>query len=169
MLTKQERAAIAKSVTSFKGVSLCYSDIYRCLFDKKVPSDTTIKEDDKAILDRIIDLCDTSNMIELPLDKDGVPFKRGDTVYESDGTEYKVDGYTFTRVDTKILSVVDPINNAYAVLNSDELTHKKPVTIASLAKELTDIVTADYGTPMVVKHKISDIAEQLESLGDSDD
>lgn len=168
MLTKEERKAIAERAASFNKYNLRYTDIYECLLGEYPQGNTSIEEDDKAILDRLNDLCDTSNMIELPVDKDGIPFKKGDTVYESDGTEHKVDGYTFTRCDTKILSVVDPINNAYVVLNSDELTHEKPVTIASLVKELTDIVAADYGTPMVVKRKLSDIADQLESLGDSD-
>ena len=167
MLTKQEREEIAKRLNYCNDTD--YYSFYRAVTGCNTTTGITLDEDVEELEKIILDLCDTSNMIELPLDKDGIPFKKGDTVYESDGTEHKVDGYTFTRNDTKILSVVDPINNGYVVLEADELTHKKPVTIASLAKELTDIAAADYGTPMVVKRKISDIANQLEKLGGSDD
>ena len=167
MLTKEERSAIAERIKSVGYVD--EKTFYESIVGKCVPSTTSYTEDLKTIFRVVLDLCDTSNMIGLPLDKDGIPFKKGDTVYESDGTEHKVDGYTFTRCDTKILSVVDPINNSYVVLEADELTHKKPITIASLAKELADIVASDYGTPMIVKRKLSDIADQLEKLGGSDD
>lgn len=167
MLTKEERAAIAERL---RECDYLYDNaLYQVFFGHNVPGDTTFEDDSKAILERLIDLCDTSNMIEIPRDKDGVPFKRGDTVYESDGTEHKVDGYAFANDDAKILSMISSNNKSYVAIYSDKLTHKKPVTIKSLAKELTDIVAADYGTPMVVKRKLEKIADQLESLGDSDD
>ena len=167
MLTKEERSAIAERIKSVGYVD--EKTFYESIVGKCVPSTTSYTEDLKTIFRVVLDLCDTSNMIGLPLDKDGIPFKRGDTVYESDGTEHIVDGYAFSRANAKIVSVVDLINNTRILFEADEITHKKPVTIASLAKELADIVASDYGTPMVVKHKISDIADQLESLGDSDE
>lgn len=168
MLTKEERAAIAERTIPFNGNSLCYSDIYRCLFGVEVPVDTSFEEDSKAIVARIIDLCDTSNMIELPVDKDGIPFKRGDTVYESDGTEHIVDGYAFSRANAKIVSVVDLINNTRILFETDELTHKRPVTIASVRKQLKHVLDKGEMTSWSMA-KLFDIAEQLESLGDSDD
>lgn len=164
MLTKEERAAIAERIKSVGYVD--EKTFYESIVGKCVPSTTSYTEDLKTIFRVVLDLCDTSNMIGLPLDKDGIPFKRGDTVYESDGTEHIVDGYAFSRANAKIVSVVDLINNTRILFEADEITHKKPVTIASLAKELADIVVSDYGTPMVVKHKISEIADQLEKLGD---
>ena len=164
MLTKEERAAIAERIKSVGYVD--EKTFYESIVGKCVPSTTSYTEDLKTIFRVVLDLCDTSNMIGLPLDKDGIPFKRGDTVYESDGTEHIVDGYAFSRANAKIVSVVDLINNTRILFEADEITHKKPVTIASLAKELADIVASDYGTPMVVKHKISEIADQLEKLGD---
>lgn len=164
MLTKEERAAIAERIKSVGYVD--EKTFYESIVGKCVPSTTSYTEDLKTIFRVVLDLCDTSNMIGLPLDKDGIPFKRGDTVYESDGTEHIVDGYAFSRANAKIVSVVDLINNTRILFETDEITHKKPVTIASLAKELADIVASDYGTPMVVKHKISEIADQLEKLGD---
>lgn len=167
MLTKEERSAIAERIKSVGYVD--EKTFYESIVGKCVPSTTSYTEDLKTIFRVVLDLCDTSNMIGLPLDKDGIPFKRGDTVYESDGTEHIVDGYAFSRANAKIVSVVDLINNTRILFEADEITHKKPVTIASLVKELTDIVAADYGTPMVVKRKLSDIADQLEKLGGSDD
>lgn len=163
MLTKEERSAIAERIKSVGYVD--EKTFYESIVGKCVPSTTSYTEDLKTIFRVVLDLCDTSNMIGLPLDKDGIPFKRGDTVYESDGTEHIVDGYAFSRANAKIVSVVDLINNTRILFEADEITHKKPVTIASLAKELADIVASDYGTPMVVKHKISEIADQLEKLG----
>ena len=167
MLTKEERSAIAERIKSVGYVD--EKTFYESIVGKCVPSTTSYTEDLKTIFRVVLDLCDTSNMIGLPLDKDGIPFKRGDTVYESDGTEHIVDGYAFSRANAKIVSVVDLINNTRILFEADEITHKKPVTIASLAKELADIVASDYGTPMVVKRKISEIADQLESLCDSND
>jgi len=164
MLTKEERSAIAERIKSVGYVD--EKTFYESIVGKCAPSTTSYTEDLKTIFRVVLDLCDTSNMIGLPLDKDGIPFKRGDTVYESDGTEHIVDGYAFSRANAKIVSVVDLINNTRILFEADEITHKKPVTIASLAKELADIVASDYGTPMVVKHKISEIADQLEKLGD---
>ena len=164
MLTKEEREEIAERIKSVDYVD--EKTFYESIVGKCVPSTTSYTEDLKTIFRVVLDLCDTSNMIGLPLDKDGIPFKRGDTVYESDGTKHIVDGYAFSRANAIIVSVVNLINNTRILFEADEITHKKPVTIASLAKELADIVASDYGTPMVVKHKISEIADQLEKLGD---
>lgn len=168
MLTKEERAAIAERVLSFNEEYLCYADIYECLFGERPRYNALSEEYDKAIKSRILDLCDTSNMIELPVDKDGIPFKRGDTVYESDGTEHIVDGYAFSRANAKIVSVVDLINNTRILFETDELTHKRPVTIASVRKQLKHVLDKGEMTSWSMA-KLFDIAEQLESLGDSDD
>lgn len=171
MLTKQEREEIAERFRNFDKAEYVtlYSGMYDGLLGEHVPKETTVKKDRMELASRILELCDTSNMIELPRDKDGVPFKKGDTVYESDGTEHTVDGYAFAFDDAKILSITNSTNKSYVGIKTDDLTHKKPVTIASLIKELTDIVAADYGTPTVVKRKLEKIADQLEELRDSDD
>ena len=122
----------------------------------------------KKLLARIVDLCDTSNMLELPVDKDGIPFKRGDTVYESDGTEHIVDGYAFSRANAKIVSVVDLINNTRILFETDELTHKRPVTNKSLSEQIRRVIDKGEMTSWSMAELIN-IADQLESLGDSDD
>ena len=165
MLTKKECAAITERATESlkKGGSL-----YEILFGHTAPDNTTTECDNITIINRLIDLCDTSNMIELPIDKDGEVIKVGDTVYVDDDVKYKVVGYMMRGNGTEVILAAgaEPV---YTKEPANNITHKKPVTIASLVKELTDIVAADYGTPMVVKRKLFDIADQLEKLGGSDD
>lgn len=165
MLTKQERAAIAERMKSIGCVD--EKTFYESIVGKCVPSTTSYSEDLKTIFRVVLDLCDTSNMVELPLDKDGEVIRIGDTVYNND-IKYEVNGYLI--LDDGVY-VVLKCGKSTCCLNrlANEVTHKQPVTIASLVKELTDIVAADYGTPMVVKRKLSNIANQLEKLGDSDD
>ena len=161
MLTKQERTAIAERANEC--VAVCGS-LYEVLLGHRSAGNTTYEEDMNKLLARIIDLCDTSNMIELPVDKDGEVIQVGDTLYDNEGTKIKVCGFLLREADGKILLDINA-NNGFVVMSANGLTHKKPVTIASLIKELTDLAAADYGTPMVVKRKLSDIANQLEKLG----
>lgn len=167
MLTKEGRAAIAERSASFNGDSLHYTDIYRCLFGEDVPSDTTIKEDDKNILDRIVDLCDTSNMIELPLDKDGEVIRVGDTVYIGDGIKYEVAGYMMRGNSTEVILAAgaEPV---YTKEPANNITHKKPVTIASINEQLRHVLDKGHMSSWSMA-KLFDIAEQLESLSDKDE
>lgn len=163
MLTRQERQEIAERAKACKKEEELSWDQF-----SYVLLGIQSWRSDEELLDRIVELCDTSNMIELPVDKDGVPFKRGDTVYESDGTEHIVDGYTFSRANAKILSVVDLINNSRVLFETDELTHKRPVTIALVRKQLKHVLDKGEMTSWSMI-KLFDIADQLEKLGDSDD
>lgn len=166
MLTKQERAEIAERLKSTEYITS--STLFKALTGEEKLSETSHVKSLCIICSVILGLCDTSNMIELPLDKDGEVIQVGDTVYIGDGIKYEVAGYMMRGNGTEVILAAgaEPV---YTKEPANNLTHKKPVTIASLVKELTNIVAADYGTPMVVKHKISEIVEQLESLGDSDD
>lgn len=165
MLTKQEREVTIERVKSYGESDLSF---YELLFGSRAPYSMQYSEYLKALKERIIELCDTSNMLELPVDKDGIPFKRGDTVYESDGTEHIVDGYAFSRANAKIVSVVDLINNTRILFETDELTHKKPVTIESLVERFEHVLAKGQMSYWAVG-EICDIVDQLEKLGDSDD
>lgn len=167
MLTKQEREEIAERIKSVGYVD--EKTFYESIVGRCVPSTTSYTEDLKTIFRVVLDLCDTTNMIELPLDKDGVPFKRGDTVYESDGTEHIVDGYAFSRANAKIVSVVDLINNTRILFETDELTHKKPVTIESLVSEIRHTIIKSTVIDRETISKLWGIADQLENLSDSDE
>lgn len=166
MLTKEERATIAERLKSTEYITS--STLFKALTGEEKLSETSHVKSLCIICSVILGLCDTSNMIELPIDKDGEVIKVGDTVYVDDDVKYKVVGYMMRGNGTEVILVAgaEPV---YTKEPANNITHKKPVTIASLVKELTDIVAADYGTPMVVKRKLSDIADQLEKLGGSDD
>ena len=163
MLTKEERAAIAERLKSTEYITS--STLFKALTGEEKLSETSHVKSLCIICSVILGLCDTSNMIELPIDKDGEVIKVGDTVYVDDDVKYKVVGYMMRGNGTEVILAAgaEPV---YTKEPANDITHKKPVTIASLAKELADIVASDYGTPMVVKHKISEIADQLEKLGD---
>ena len=70
MLSKEERNAIAERI----GKEFDYienDEVYEALIGEEIPDNTTLETDCKVVRNRLIELCDTSNMIELPLDKDG--------------------------------------------------------------------------------------------------
>lgn len=169
MLTKEERAAIAERAASFNEDYLCYADIYECLFGER-PRDSALSEEfDKAITSRLIDLCDTSNMTELPLDKDGEVIRIGDIVDNvADGKIYRVRGYEF-RPDVCSVLLASDRSHIWTYSRPNVLAHKKLVTIASLAEHLRDILQTVEGMDDSAYRELSDIADNLEILGDSDD
>lgn len=169
MLTKEERAALAERVASFDKSDLRYTDIYKCLLGEYPQGNTSIEEDDKAILDRLIELCDTSNMIELPLDKDGEVIRIGDIVDNcADGKIYRVRGYEF-RPDVCSVLLASDRSHIWTYSRPNVLAHKKPVTIALLAEHLRDILETVEGVDDSTFIELSNLADNLEILGDSDD
>jgi hypothetical protein len=140
---------------------------YKALFNKEVPSWTTWQQDSNDAINRILDLCDTSNMIELPLDKDGEVIKVGDTVYDKDGEKGKVGGYYYNNGTCKIIIPCGQ-NGCYINVHPNEITHKKPVTIASINEQLRHVLDKGHMSSWSMA-ELFDIADQLESLGDSDD
>lgn len=165
MLTKEERAAIAERANEC--VAVCGS-LYEVLLGHPSACNTTYEEDMKKLLARIVDLCDTSNMLELPLDKDGEVIKVGDTVYvDDDDVKYEVVGYMMRGNSTNVILTAGT-ESVYTKEPANNITHKKPVTIKSLNKQLRYVVKKG-GMTSWSKAKLSDIADQLESLGDSDE
>ena len=152
---------------SFNEDYLCYADIYECLFGERPRYSALSEEYDKAITSRLIDLCDTSNMIELPVDKDGEVIHAGDVVYTSDGEEHKMAGYIMRKNTTEIILSVNS-EGTYITTSANKLTHKRPVTIASVRKQLKHVLDKGEMTSWSMA-KLFDIAEQLEMLSDSDD
>ena len=166
MLTKQERAEIAERANEC--VAVCGS-LYEVLLGHRSACNTTYEEDMKKLLARIIDLCDTSNMIELPVDKDGEVIRIGDVVYDNNGEEYKVTGYKTLFEDTNI-TLSNGSEVAYTEKYPHNLTHKEPVTVKLLAQRIKRVLGDEASSIGVVPHiELRRIAKQLESLGDSDD
>ena len=164
MLNKEERAAIAERLRS------TYYITNSTLFKALTGEEELIKNDqvkELCVIGRVIfDLCDTSNMIELPLDKDGEVIHAGDTVYVGD-REFTVNGFIFNDngVTVRVVHTKLPALNFY---KSNELTHKKTVTIASLVSEIRHVIDRGEMTSWSMS-KLFDISDQLEKLGDSDD
>lgn len=166
MLTKEEREAIVERANKFTYRS---SSIYDVLFGHPAPNNTTAEDDCRAMTARIIDLCDTSNMMELPVDKDGEVIRLDDTVYTEDGKEHIVIEFEVYKGRTDV--VVSAGTNPYSVTEyAHNLTHKKPVTIESLAGRIRNIVEDERGYISTSAYiTLSRIAEQLERLGDNDE
>lgn len=164
MLTKQEREATIERIKSYGDSDLPF---YKLLFGSRAPYAMQYTEYLKALKDRVIDLCDTSNMIELPLDKDGEVIRAGDTVYDKDGDVAEVGGYYYNNGTCKIIIPYGQ-NGCYINVLPNELTHKKPATIASINEQLRHVLDKGHMSAWSMA-KLFDIAEQLESLGDSDD
>ena len=163
MLTKQEREATIERIKSYGDSDLPF---YKLLFGSRAPYAMQYTEYLKALKDRVIDLCDTSNMVELPLDKDGEVIKVGDTVYDKDGEKGKVGGYYYNNGTCKIIIPYGQ-NGCCINVHPNEITHKKPVTIASINEHLRHVLDKGHMSAWSMA-KLFEIADQLERLGDSD-
>lgn len=168
MLTKQEREEIAERFRNYDKAEYVtlYSGMYDGLLGEHVPKETTVKKDRMELASRILELCDTSNMLELPLDKDGQVIQVGDTVYIGDGIKYEVAGYMMRGNGTEVILAAgaEPV---YTKEPANDITHKKPVTIASLVERMRDVLDDDDDMTAWVFSELSHIADQLEKLGDS--
>lgn len=165
MLTKEERAAIAYRI---KGVySFNYTAFYESITGERLPSETSVRDDLEKLFPVVLDLCDTSNMIELPLDKDGEVIHINDVIYDNSGEEYQVECIKFFDIGAGVAIRND---DDYTITQPGRLTHKNPVTAKSLAQRIKHVLE-DEATSIGVNPyvELGRIAEQLESLGDSDD
>lgn len=167
MLTKEERAAIAERLKSTEYITS--STLFKALTGEEKLNEMSHVKSLCIICSVILGLCDTSNMIELPLDKDGEVIRAGDTVYDKDGDVAEVGGYYYNNGTCKIIIPYGQ-NGCYINVHPNEITHKKPVTIKSLAQRIKHVLE-DEATSIGVNPyvELGRIAEQLESLGDSDD
>lgn len=170
MLTKQEREEIAKRVKIYtKKSNSVLSDTYECLIGRPLPSinETTASEDREEMANCLLALCDTSNMLELPVDKDSEVIRIGDMVYDKDGDKYEVMGYEVDDNETNI--ILDNESGSVSISAApNELTHKQPVTIESLVARIKRVMDDD-STTVWAYDELCDIADKLEKLGDSDD
>ena len=160
MLTRQERQEIAERAKACKKEEELNWDQFSYVL-LGIPS----WRNDDELLDRIVELCDTSNMIGLPLDKDGEVIRIHDVVYDNTGMEREVSEFRFPFYGACIYARTDDDRSTF---RPDELAHKKQVTIKSLVEELRSTLCAAYISGRECE-KILHIADQLERLGDSDD
>ena len=166
MLTKEERSAITERIKSVGYVD--EKTFYESIVGKCVPSTTSYTEDLKTIFRVVLDLCDTSNMLELPVDKDSEVIHIGDTVYDED-TKYSVIGYDISEGEFNIVLEVSK-NGVQLSEAADNLTHKEPVTAKSLAQRIRDVLRNDHSemSPYTSRELVH-IANDLERLGDNNE
>ncbi len=167
MLTKEERAAIANRLKDID--DFCDRTLYTAITGKSVPRTTRYSEDIETMIQVILDLCDTSNMLELPRDKDGEIIHIHDVVYDNTGMEWEVSEFRFPFDGACIYARTD---NDYSTFRPNELTHKV-TTIEENIEEFNKAVkaTAQYVEASMNKcvEAMKKLAEVFNSLGDNDD
>lgn len=117
MLTRQERQEIAERAKACKKEEELNWD----QFSYVLLGIQSWRNDDE-LLDRIVELCDTSNMIGLPLDKDGEVIRIHDVVYDNTGMEREVSEFRFPFYGACIYARTDDDRSTF---RPDELAHKK--------------------------------------------
>lgn len=165
MLTKQERNDIAK-----RAVDLDFTEddsVYKVLTGREIPDDTTYGTDVKVVKERLIDLCDTSNMIELPLDKDGEVIHINDVIYDNSGEEYQVECIKFFDIGAGVAIRND---DDYTITHPNRLTHKNPATVQVISERMQEVID-DYGLSVSddLSTRLIDISNQLKKLAGQDD
>lgn len=167
MLTKEERATIAERLKSTEYITS--STLFKALTGEEKLSETSHVKSLCIICNVILGLCDTSNMIELPIDKDGEVIRVGDTVYIGDGIKYEVAGYMMRGNGTEVILAAgaEPV---YTKEPANNITHKEPITIDSIVARIRNVLKNDYSEmSSYTSHELVHIANDLESLGDSDE
>ena len=164
MLTKEERAAIAERANRAK---YNMDSIFEILHGYSSPEYMSLKDDFIAMVTRVLDLCDTSNMVELPVDKDGEVIRAGDTVYIGDGIKYEVAGYMMRGNSTEVILAAgaEPV---YTKEPANDITHKKPETIASLVSKIRHLLTTEDISDEL-SDKIWELTDLVEMSGDNND
>lgn len=165
MLTKEERSAIAERLKSTEYITS--STLFKALTGEEKLNEMSHVKSLCIICSVILGLCDTSNMLELPRDKDGEIIRVGDTVYDDDNLKYEVVGYMST--DQNIILKVDG-KTANILAYAETLTHKQPVTAKSLAQRIRDVLRNDHSemSPYTSRELVH-IANDLERLGDNNE
>lgn len=165
MLTKKERAVIAERLKSTEYITS--STLFKALTGEEKLNEMSHVKSLCIICSVILGLCDTSNMLELPLDKDGEVIQVGDTVYIGDGIKYEVAGYMMRGNSTEVILAAgaEPV---YTKEPANNITRKKPVTIASLVSEIRRVL-AKEDISEELSEKIWTLTDLIEMSGDSDD
>lgn len=166
MLSKEERKAIAERIT-FEFDFTEDDDVYEVLVGEEMPENTSWETDCAVVRDRLIELCDTSNMVELPLDKDGEVIRVGDTVFDNYDNEWRVNGIDFKSNGVLIDVFLD---GEWTKSLPSQLTHKQPATIQDLSERMQSVLE-DYlfSVDSNLHTELVSIADQLKELAGKDD
>lgn len=166
MLTKEERKAIAERISEEFDFTE-NDEVYEALIGGEIPDNTTWGTDCKVVRNRLIELCDTSNMVELPLDKDGEVIHIGDTVFDNYDNEWRVNDIDFKSNGVLIDVFLD---GEWTKFIPSQLTHKQPATIQDLSERMQRVLE-DYlfSVDSNLHTELVSIADQLKELAGKDD
>lgn len=165
MLTKAERAGIVERVKRYDSDS---DPFYYILFGYPSSCDMPYEEYKEEILMRIYKLCDTSNMVELPLDKYGEVINIGDTVYE-EPAKGKLTVTCLQYCDGDWVVNASSSNGLESYFPQD-LTHKEFTSIFVLAEQVKDIAEDNKNSlNQKIYNNLCNISDQLKKLSDDYD
>lgn len=165
MLTKEERKVIAEMLDRCEDLG----ELYYAVVGEELPTITAYEQDIDALFTRLNELCDTSNMVELPIDKNGEVIRVDDNVYDIDGTELAVESLRYC-TEYGVVVICRTSNDTLCTYSGNELTHKSPVTTKLLAQRIKHVLENEATSIGVNPYvELGRIAEQLERLGDSDE
>nr|DAQ10559.1 MAG TPA: hypothetical protein [Bacteriophage sp.] len=167
MLSKEEREGIANRLNYCNDTD--YYSFYRAVTGQNTTTKITLDEDINELKKIIFDLCDTSNMVELPLDKDGQVIHIGDTLYDNDGAKITVCSIRFNESINNVVITCEG-SDFVCSYSADNLTRKNPVSVQSISKRMQGVledylfsVDSDLHTELV------SIADQLKELAGKDE
>lgn len=165
MLTKEERNAIAERLNKCEGLG----ELYYAIIGEELPTVTSYEQDIDAIFTRLSDLCDTSNMIELPLDKDGQVIHIGDTLFDNDGAKVTVRSIRFNNSENNVVITCEG-SDFVCTYSADSLTRKNPVSVQSISKRMQGVLE-DYlcSVDSNLHTELVSIADQLKELAGKDE
>lgn len=165
MLTKQAREKIAeRAKKSIDSGGVCGP--YQVLTNDPVPQYTNITVDNIKMCSVILDLCEhTSDMMELPRDKDDKVIHIGDTVWCS-GEKKTVKAIEIRDSEARIHFVAPLGCESWS--SPELITRAEPISDhESIARAIEDIVYRLNDAAASLK--LQDIAMELRKLGDSND
>lgn len=165
MLTKAERAGIVERIKRYD----CEDDpFYYIFFGYPSPCDMPYKEYKEEILNRVFNLCDVSNMIELPLDKDGEVIRVGDTVY-GEPAKGKLTVTCLQYCDGDWIINTSSRSRLESYFPQD-LTHKEFTSIFILAEQVRDIAEDNKNSlNQKIYDNLCNISDQLKKISDDYD
>ena len=166
MLTKEERAAIAERANRAK---YNMDSIFEILHGYSSPEYMSLKDDFIAMVTRVLDLCDTSNMVELPLDKDGEVIHIGDTLFDNDGAKITVCSIRFNESRNNVVITCEG-SDFVCTYSADSLTRKNPVSVQSISKRMQGVLE-DYlfSVDSNLHTELVSISDQLKELAGQDE
>ncbi len=160
MLTKQEREEIAERIEKTRIFDS--HELYRVVTGATIPNDQITLGDIHDIARVILDLCDTSHMVELPLDKDGEVIRVGDTVYDEFNDKAVVKSIKYARDENVRVFALNSLTDIVVTYSPNCLTHRYISKAEQLAESITSAIDE-------FQDKLRELLAYVESLGDSDD